>query len=195
LWALPCHAFIHIEPGRLDHGTGRDKAVLTGGRRIFGCPVSDVEDRRKWIEMDKFILALAAKTKTDIRRTSEQSSVVRHPVLKAEALESAVARPDDKNAALGCRCGWPYTLLVPRGTATGLPFVFFLMLTPGDDIADRAEVNGAVSYCGVLNREYPDIRPMGYPFDRPAKAHLAEYARGLAGPLPIRSASVMLRHV
>lgn len=28
--------------------------------------------------------------------------------------------------------------------------------------------NDAASYCGLRNRKYPDRRPMGFPFDRPA---------------------------
>lgn len=63
-------------------------------------------------------------------------------------------------------CGWPYHLLVPRGTATGMYFRLFAMITDGEiDSVPGPEHCGSMSFCGARD-EYPDQRPMGYPFDR-----------------------------
>jgi hypothetical protein len=68
-----------------------------------------------------------------------------------------------------CDCGWPYTLLLPRGTAAGMQFRLFVMLSNGVDLAVLSSDQGctSASYCGVQDRDYPDSRPMGYPFNRP----------------------------
>lgn len=65
-----------------------------------------------------------------------------------------------------CTCRWPYGLLLPRGTASGMEFAFFAMLA--DNRLDRIgspRKSGSMSFCGVGDR-YPDAKPMGYPFDR-----------------------------
>jgi tyrosinase len=69
-----------------------------------------------------------------------------------------------------CGCGWPSTLLLPRGSNEGMTFDLFVMLTNGDDDYVRprnnlrrpGECKPAPIYCGRLNDTYPDSRPMGY---------------------------------
>jgi tyrosinase len=64
-----------------------------------------------------------------------------------------------------CDCGWPYNLLLPRGTKEGMKFKLMVMVT--DAAYDLEEIGccGSMSYCGAKEL-YPDKRPMGYPFDR-----------------------------
>lgn len=65
-----------------------------------------------------------------------------------------------------CECGWPYHLLVPRGTVEGMNFVLLAMATDWnlDRVGDEG-CCGSMSFCGAADR-YPDKREMGYPFDR-----------------------------
>lgn len=70
-----------------------------------------------------------------------------------------------------CDCGWPYNLLLPRGTAKGLECRLLVMLSPGTDLAQNIPDTASgectsVSYCGARDNDYPDKKPMGYPFDR-----------------------------
>ena len=67
-----------------------------------------------------------------------------------------------------CDCGWPYNLLVPKGTAAGMPFTLMVMLTTNDINMQTATTDcGGVSLCGARTAKFPDSRPMGYPFSRP----------------------------
>lgn len=73
-----------------------------------------------------------------------------------------------------CGCGWPEHMLIPKGTPQGLNCDFFVMISNYEQ--DRVEqnlvgtCNDAAAYCGVRDRLYPDKKPMGYPFDRLARA-------------------------
>ncbi|HZW53631.1 MAG TPA: tyrosinase family protein, partial [Candidatus Elarobacter sp.] len=149
------------------------------------------DDRRFWIEMDKFTVTVpAAKHGQPGRivaaRPSWHSTVVRNKsVLEDEnGPLPPPGTPDAKQAGDGgesgkesrswCDCGLPYRLLLPRGRPDGMAFTLALILTNGDDV-DAGAISdddcGSVSYCGrqaMKKKEYhyPDSRSMGYPFDR-----------------------------
>lgn len=61
-------------------------------------------------------------------------------------------------------------MLIPKGTTEGLRSDLFVMISDyeqdrvNQDLAGTC--NNAASYCGVRDRLYPDLRAMGYPFDR-----------------------------
>jgi hypothetical protein len=38
-------------------------------------------------------------------------------------------QPGGDDGGSYCQCGWPYTLLLPRGTEAGLPFELLVLLT------------------------------------------------------------------
>lgn len=65
-------------------------------------------------------------------------------------------------------------MLIPKGTPEGLRCELFVMISNYDE--DRVDqslagtCNDAASYCGVRDRLYPDLKAMGYPFDRLARA-------------------------
>ncbi|CAG8848917.1 38544_t:CDS:2, partial [Gigaspora margarita] len=76
-----------------------------------------------------------------------------------------------------CGCGWPYHLLLPRGTREGMKFKLFVFISDwnADKVPDSTE-EGSLSMCGrkIVNERpatYPDARDMGYPFDRPYAGH------------------------
>jgi hypothetical protein len=73
-----------------------------------------------------------------------------------------------------CTCGWPYNLLLPRGTEEGLAFRLIVVCTDGEfDQAMGDESCGSLSFCGARD-SYPDKRAMGYPFDRPFRDPIAD---------------------
>jgi hemocyanin-like protein len=78
--------------------------------------------------------------------------------------------PEEVEQAEGenyCTCGWPYNLLLPRGTEEGMPFRLAVVCTDfAFDQVGSDESCGSLSFCGARDR-YPDKRDMGYPFDRP----------------------------
>jgi hypothetical protein len=134
------------------------------GKEFVGRP----DERRYWIEMDKFRETLAPGNNV-IYRPAELSSVIQKPARKPP--RTTATGPTDGDP---CTCGWPYNLLLPRGRKAGqgeegMPFRLLLFLT--DWNKDKVEESncGSLSFCGAKER-YPDARSMGYPFDRPFAA-------------------------
>ncbi|GAA5149307.1 hypothetical protein GCM10023321_12960 [Pseudonocardia eucalypti] len=81
-----------------------------------------------------------------------------------QSVLDGAADPNDPDY---CDRGWPYTLLLPRGTEDGMPYrlVVFCSNAVRDLVRPSAEC-GSMSFCGAVDR-YPDTRDMGYPFSRP----------------------------
>jgi hypothetical protein len=137
------------------------------------------EDRRLWIEMDKFLYELQPLEKAVIARRGSDSTINRKPVqmepeliLKEQEPDSPFddngnANPNWNDESNYCTCGWPYHLLLPRGNKEGMPFRLAIVLTDWElDKVGPDGCCGSLSFCGAIDR-YPDKRPMGYPFDRP----------------------------
>jgi len=151
--------------------------------RIFLGPVYDElgnklalnEQRRFFIELDKFHAELAVGKNTITRKSSESAVTVPHTPSFSELQAGEGAHKD-------CSCGWPEHLLLPRGTHKGMEFHLFVMLTESskDTVSganDHASCTDAVSYCGAKDQKYPDKKAMGFPFDRVIKARtIAEFS-------------------
>ena len=172
--------------------------------RIFLVPTGSyagipevAEDRREWIEMDKFKHSLQPSERAVIFRRAEKSSVIRKPALKTFDLSA----DDDTDA--NCDCGWPYNLLLPRGTSQGMNFRLLAMITDWekDQVPDEAALanpscdpmSGSMSYCGAKDK-YPDTRVMGYPFDRPFPAGQT-IAQTLAGQKNVATQDITIKLV
>jgi len=140
--------------------------------RVFIVPEVLAHDRKQWIEMDKFKVKLNKSGETIISRAAELSSVIRKPAQKVFD-----DTPGDDFDNDYCGCGWPYHLLLPRGTRDGMKFKLFVFISDWnvDKVPDGTE-EGSLSMCGrkIANERpalYPDARDMGYPFDRPYAGH------------------------
>jgi hypothetical protein len=133
--------------------------------RVFLAPAAHAEDRRAWIEMDKFLVTVAAESKAVVYRSDTESSVVKRPVDRGPTDVQAANGATDEGSY--CDCGWPYTLLLPRGTPAGAEYRLLVMYSDAkiDRVAAPAQC-GSMSWCGAVDR-YPDTRDMGYPFCRP----------------------------
>ena len=137
--------------------------------RIFLAPAEAAEDRRAWIEMDKFEHVLAPGA-NEIERPGRLASPVRKPAERPPVLVQGPAQTPHEQY---CRCGWPYHLLIPRGTPAGMPFRVLVMLTDWElDKVSGDDDCGSMSFCGARDR-YPDTREMGYPFSRPLPGGVA----------------------
>jgi len=153
---------------RVENTSPQDRPVTV---RIFLAAEALSQDRRLWIEMDKFGVTLRAGTRVVLYRSSRQSSVARKPAWRPTEPRPAFAPGTPQSTRNYCDCGWPYHLLLPRGTTQGLTFRLMVMLT--DWTIDRVGADstcGSLSFCGSRDTDYPDSRPMGYPFDRPLPA-------------------------
>lgn len=147
---------------RLENPSGATAHITV---RIFLAPETTAADRRAWIEMDKFMVDIPANTRRVVYRPDTESSVIKRP---AESSPAAVTTgtPTSSEGSY-CDCGWPYTLLLPRGTQAGMRYRLLVICTDGAiDQVGMPDHCGSMSYCGSVDR-YPDARDMGYPFARP----------------------------
>ena len=112
----------------------------------------------------------------DLLRSQPESPEYRDALMAYAVVmrDFAVAFADFAYRRIYCECGWPYSLLLPRGTRAGMRFKLMVMVTDWErDRVGRDTCCGSLSYCGALDR-YPDSRPMGYPFDRPFSESILE---------------------
>lgn len=164
---------------RVENPSDRDVNVTV---RIFIAPEEPMGDptreRQGWIEMDKFIHPVPAGKRVVIFRPDELSSVIKKPADKDPA-NLPEPQPGGEDGGSYCECGWPYTLLLPRGTEEGMPFRLLVLLTDASiDQVPKPGHCGSMSYCGAVDR-YPDTRDMGYPFSRPFDPSIEETFRSL----------------
>ncbi|KAJ3282038.1 Phenoloxidase 2 [Borealophlyctis nickersoniae] len=143
--------------------------------RVFLVQTSMSEDRRSYIEMDKFKATLPPQSKKIISRPCDLASVIRKPAQKREdELDDRTDRQLGGSGDAYCDCGWPYNLLVPRGTPQGTPFRLVVVATDWNkDQVPNREGCGSMSFCGAKEK-YPDAREMGYPFNRRFPGKIAE---------------------
>nr|Q6UEH6.1 RecName: Full=Phenoloxidase subunit 2; AltName: Full=Prophenoloxidase subunit 2; Flags: Precursor [Galleria mellonella]AAQ75026.1 prophenoloxidase subunit 2 [Galleria mellonella] len=153
--------------------------------RIFISPKFDernlawslVDQRKMFIEMDRFVTPLKAGENTITRQSTESTFTIPfEQTFRDLSVQADDPRRVDLAAFNFCGCGWPQHMLVPKGTEAGAPYVFFVMLSNYD--LDRIDEPGnspeisckeASSFCGLRDRKYPDKRAMGFPFDRPSR--------------------------
>lgn len=143
--------------------------------RVFICPRTpgvpidqdlQLNDRALWIEMDKFIQDVQPGIQ-QVTRSDTESSVIRRPAELPTDIQDATQHAGDVHN-VNCDCGWPYHMLLPRGTSDGMKFALFVMATDwNQDRVQQQSSCGSMSFCGAAGDEYPDERAMGYPFDRP----------------------------
>ncbi len=172
---------------RVENDTTEEVAATL---RTFLCPMKIVEslssedpwlnDRSLWIELDKFSVTVPANEKRIVCRSDKDSSVIRRPAVESPAEVQDVDIPAGSTVPPSnfyCDCGWPYHLLLPKGTDDGMSFALLVIATDGKmDQVPAPGACGSMSYCGAKDR-YPDTRPMGYPFDRPLSDSLVDLVR------------------
>ena len=148
---------------RLKNRTDQEQKVTV---RVFLAATDLADDRRSWIEMDKFAQRLEPNQRKVVYRSARQSAVVRKPARHPD--EPLVQLPPGAVDRNYCDCGWPYHLLLPRGREVGMGVRLLVMLTDWEqDLVGAERKCGSMSFCGARDADYPDSRPMGFPFDRP----------------------------
>ena len=166
--------------------------------RIFLAPTENMEDRRSWIELDKFTTTVDGNSKKVICRKDELASVVKKP---------ADADPDPNDTdfnpinlpldAERCSCGWPYRMLLPRGIEDGggMDFTLMVMITDGTIDGLGVERNcGSVSFCAANATAYPDKLPLGFPFNRKFAGNGTGVRQFLTGNKNVISRSIRIKH-
>ena len=158
--------------------------------RIFLVPEQLADDRTAWMELDKHLVEVPTVGRSVVYRPDTEFAVVKKPAETDP--QTVLDGANDPNDPSYCDCGWPYTLLLPRGTEDGMTFRLAVFCTDGarDLVGPSAEC-GSMSFCGAVDR-YPDTRDMGYPFSRPFAASIPVTIRNL----PAAAARTLtIRHV
>lgn len=121
---------------------------VTVTARVFIAPEEPpgdaAEERRWWIELDKFIQPVPAHRRLVVFRPDELSSIIKKPADKDPAALPQ-PQPGGDDGGSYCQCGWPYTLMLPRGTSAGLGFRLLVLLT--DAALDQVPQHGD---CGSM---------------------------------------------
>ncbi|XP_046420169.1 hemocyanin-like [Neodiprion fabricii] len=136
-------------------------------------------DEARWsmIELDRFPVELRIGSNLITRRSIETSVTASEPLSYPELMKKAKSAFQGESVfevdTLHRHCGFPHRLLLPQGRHQGMDFKLYVILTDlKTDLHSTFEhpyvMNEipALSYCGVLDGVFPDIRPMGFPFDR-----------------------------
>uniref|UniRef100_H2YIR0 Tyrosinase copper-binding domain-containing protein n=1 Tax=Ciona savignyi TaxID=51511 RepID=H2YIR0_CIOSA len=136
--------------------------------RLFICKEEHMNNRRRWIEMDKFVHIMPAKMKQCVvKRLDRESSVIKRSHDATNKSDEA-KQPSIEIKQGNCDCGWPYSMLLPRGDKNGEKWLLGVYVSD----ANNDEINvcascGSMSYCGTEDQVYPDKMIMGYPFATP----------------------------
>lgn len=158
--------------------------------RVFLAPADLSEDRTSWIELDKLPVTLPAGARRVVYRPDTDFSVVKKPAeTDPQSVLDSDAGEEDPNY---CDCGWPYTLLLPRGAEEGSGYRLVVACTDTslDEVGPPGEC-GSLSYCGAQNG-YPDKLDMGFPFSRPFDGSIEDTV--LATP-SLAGRSLTIRHL
>ncbi|CAH1733225.1 phenoloxidase 1-like [Aphis gossypii] len=138
-----------------------------------GLPFLFREQRKLFVELDKFSVTLKRGRNDITRRSIESSVTIPHDVTYRNLDRNRPSGNSEAAAAFNfCGCGWPQNMLIPKGSSEGFQCQLFVMISNGaNDQVENAQADGqtcdnASSYCGIRNARYPDARSMGYPFDR-----------------------------
>jgi hypothetical protein len=165
--------------------------------RLFMAPADYAGDRRKWIELDKFLAELAPQSRTVVFRRDTEASIIRKPAVTDPARHNLRFDPVNiPTTGSNCDCGWPYHLLLPRGQeGAGMPFVLMAMVTDAAvDLVAREPNCGSLSFCGARTGAYPDRRPLGYPFTRPCGGGSRAIQNAVASHDCMASRTIRIQH-
>lgn len=178
---------------RLENDTLVEKQVTV---RLFMVPEEWEEDRRMWIEMDKFLHVIPPQSKVVAFRKDAESSIIRKPAVKDPATHNVNFNPVDiPEINAQCNCGWPYHLIIPRGNKTGMFFKLMMIVTDAAlDLVGPEPDCGSLSFCGAQDDRYPDKRPLGYPFNRRFNGNGKAISEAIATTPNMGSRSIMIKH-
>ncbi|XP_055317646.1 phenoloxidase subunit 1-like [Sitodiplosis mosellana] len=159
-----------------------NSAPVDGTVRIYLLPIkSDKGDpllfagsRKLAMEIDRFQATFPPGTSKLMRKSIDSSVTIPYDrTFPMQRDENVFLSDQPEDVQTICMCGWPQHMLLPKGPEDGYPYRIFAMISDYKfDKVDQEPSNGVCNdnyiMCGLRNRKYPDRRPLGFPFDRPA---------------------------
>jgi hemocyanin-like protein len=164
-----------MAPQLLKADTWRFGAGDLGEMRADGLPAGIVALLQPFVDQ-QVLVATLARALGDFWTDAVVAIIARHVRVTRGDQPRPDAPPEEVERFYYCTCGWPYGLLLPRGSPEGMRFRLAVVCTDWE--ADRTPVEeadacGSVSFCGARD-VYPDMRRMGYPFDRPFAGSISD---------------------
>ncbi|XP_058460273.1 phenoloxidase 8-like [Malaya genurostris] len=185
-----------------------NRSPSRGTVRIFMAPKTDDRNtilkydewRRYVIELDKFVVTLKPGANNITRRSNQSSvTVAYNRTFRQIKTEAQIPNKSDLEQFRFCGCGWPEHMLLPKGTAEGMVFDLFVMISnyAGDSIGqefdENINCNDSHSFCGLRDKLYPDARSMGFPFDRKSPAMVHTLQQYMAANSNMRATDVTIK--
>ena len=167
--------------------------------RVFLAPASHAQERKYWVEVDRFrFKMIPGRDHQVLSRPHFHSSVTRRKWAVGAAMSDAAAL--SRNSAV--MCGWPAHMVLPAGGPSGTPEARFkLMVMVTEDKAGKGRMGtvqhsvepcpsyGGCNYYGTMPTDvdlfYPDTKSPGFPM-------ASQLRVGRSGPLDPLVAARML---
>jgi tyrosinase len=111
------------------------------------------------------------------------------------AVDGNVPALNALNPVLTSKLFRPQHMLIPKGTTQGLPAELFVMISNYEE--DRVQqdlagvCNDAAAFCGIRDRQYPDRKPMGFPFDRNGRQGADTVSKFLTPNMRVQDISIV----
>ncbi|XP_055374476.1 phenoloxidase 2-like [Condylostylus longicornis] len=188
--------------------TNNNDLVKFGTVRVYLGPKYDEnskkmkfnENRRFMCEMDRFKVQLHPGENTIKRRSNESDLTTNfeNTFRNLSEARSGDGGPEELEENF-CGCGWPDHLLVPKGNEKGFQCELFVFISNYDDDKIEQDLVGqcttATVFCGLRDRKYPDKRPMGFPFDRPANENVETFDDFLLSNMKMEDVKIFHKNV
>ncbi|CAL4103132.1 unnamed protein product, partial [Meganyctiphanes norvegica] len=126
-----------------------------------GEPMTFMDQRLLWAEMDKYQTTLQPGSNT-LERLSTDSSITIAEEMTFRDLEENPPEAGDPKADY-CGCGWPQHLLIPKGKAEGMDFQILALISDWEE--DKGQIQG-VRNClmATASRGSLGLTSTGYKF-------------------------------
>ncbi|KAJ1519982.1 hypothetical protein ONE63_004214 [Megalurothrips usitatus] len=142
----------------------------------YGQDTADFDRLRHYfVELDRFPVELKNGDNLIKRESREFTSTVGDYETFQSLLKGAESGHVYSSGAVDHHCGFPDRLVLPMGHTAGVPYTFFVMVTPyGSEEADQDFHGHSAAYNANNANVYScnglvtalDNRPLGFPFDR-----------------------------
>jgi len=176
---------VFIEYDRLNHipftynVNIRSETRTQGLLRIFLIPAgirlpAHTDITQVAIEMDRFLIFMNPGDNYFERHSSRSPFITKSPMPLGDLQDALLAGNVTEDEFNWSGCGWPETMVLPRGREGGMTFRLYMMVSRVLDrdsamTADWEQMQfTSWSWCGVRRNDgdVPDSRPMGFPLDR-----------------------------
>jgi hypothetical protein len=136
----------------------------------FGFEYKNInENRENFVELEHFVVDLVAGTNTIDRSCQQFSKFIGDHTsyfdLYKDVMMSTKSEMKFAYDKYEKHCGFPWRLMLPKGTKGGMEFQMFFIIVPQIDVQTTMMRDESMFVCGNYD-QYFDYRSYGFPLDR-----------------------------